>query len=349
MLFQLGDISRKCERASELAIGLAKRSGRINLGLAFIGPFLQSAHRAPVFFDENISFNVEIFKDRFEPDLDDFLSSGGDLADGFFVKCYRMIVELKLSCDHDLDDALERAYSDAQVYAETLEGPAKEQVRYVQSYMAIQIVKRFVHHPKMPELRNLSSTIDDANQVIGDFERQLSAREVRAEILADKLKQYESAFNFVGLFDGFRGLRKQKKLESRFSLSYLAMLGFLLLLIPAGKVWAEINGLSLFSSYGAILSALGFELILVFLFKVGLQGYRSVKAQLLQIELRMALCQFIESYAGYAQDLRAKDKDLLTRFEQVIFSGIVSSDAAIPSTFDGIDQIASLIAAIKKA
>lgn len=72
-----------------------------------------------------------------------------------------------------------------------------------------------------------------------------------------------------------------------------------------------------------------------------------MKAQLIQIDLRMTLCQFIQDYADYAKEVRKDSPLLLERFDQLVFSGIVSSEGAIPSTFDGIEQIANLIEKIK--
>ena len=42
--------------------------------------------------------------------------------------------------------------------------------------------------------------------------------------------------------------------------------------------------------------AVDFELIAIYFFRVVLMHFRSVKAQLLQLDLRIALCQFIENY-----------------------------------------------------
>ena len=67
----------------------------------------------------------------------------------------------------------------------------------------------------------------------------------------------------------------------------------------------------------------------------------------MQIELRKSLCQFIQSYSDYSSEIRENNPEALSKFEDVVFSNIMLSDDKIPSTFDGIEQIASLINALK--
>jgi hypothetical protein len=61
----------------------------------------------------------------------------------------------------------------------------------------------------------------------------------------------------------------------------------------------------------------------------------------------MALCQFIQNYAEYSKEIKTKDKSALEKFENLIFSGIVSDEQNLPSTFDGIEQLSKLADAIK--
>jgi hypothetical protein len=77
-------------------------------------------------------------------------------------------------------------------------------------------------------------------------------------------------------------------------------------------------------------------------------NYKSTKAQLLQIDLRRSLCKFVQSYAEYSGKMKKDNNASLEKFETLIFSGIVSGEDKFPSTFDGIEQIGSLVNAIKK-
>lgn len=63
----------------------------------------------------------------------------------------------------------------------------------------------------------------------------------------------------------------------------------------------------------------------------------------MQLELRKALCQFIQSYVDYSTVIKKQDSAALEKFESLIFSGVVSDPEKVPSTFDGLDQIGALL------
>ena len=60
-------------------------------------------------------------------------------------------------------------------------------------------------------------------------------------------------------------------------------------------------------------------LILFYFVRVGLQHLRSVQSQMMQLELRMALCQFIHNYAEDSEKLHAKTKQVLRNL-RILFS-----------------------------
>lgn len=91
----------------------------------------------------------------------------------------------------------------------------------------------------------------------------------------------------------------------------------------------------------------GFELVLLYFFKVTLHNYRSLKSQLLQIDLRVALTQFVLKYSEFAGNSKEAAAGTFERFEQVIFSGIVGGDSEIPSTFDGLDQVVKVLEKVR--
>jgi hypothetical protein len=89
------------------------------------------------------------------------------------------------------------------------------------------------------------------------------------------------------------------------------------------------------------------EIILIYFFRVILLNHRSIKAQLMQLELRQTLCQFIQSYTEYSSKIKASDASALDKFENMIFSGVVSNSEKLPSTFDGIEQISKMLKSVK--
>ncbi|AVE04366.1 hypothetical protein CYL20_07355 [Pseudomonas palleroniana] len=227
-------------------------------------------------------------------------------------------------------------------------GNVELSIKYAEHQMILQILNTYIHHPHMTELKALPQAVANSVRERNVSEELLSKREARVEVLKKKLEKYKQAFNFVGLNEGFRKLRLQKRIESGVSLGWLVLLGVVMLSPPVYKMYLTLLGAPdiKVDMYFA-LTVLGFELLLAYFFRVGLHGYRAIKAQLIQIDLRMALCQFIQEYADYAKVIRKESPELLDKFDQLIFSGIVNSESAIPSTFDGLDHVANLLEKLK--
>ncbi len=99
----------------------------------------------------------------------------------------------------------------------------------------------------------------------------------------------------------------------------------------------------------AIFPTLTLQIVLVYFFRIALFNYKSVKAQLLQLELRKTLCQFIQSYSSYAKEMKATDNSSLEKFENLIFSGIIANEENLPSTFDGLEQLSKIIQSLKSS
>ncbi|EKM6438492.1 hypothetical protein PU783_000625 [Cronobacter sakazakii] len=168
--------------------------------------------------------------------------------------------------------------------------------------------------------------------------------------LNSKLEEQKNAFNFIGLQDAFSTLSAAKSTELAKTKWLLFLMGVLLCL---PLIW-EARLLSSLVGTGDILGhllksipLLSLTLILIYFFRVVLNNFNSVRAQLMQINLRKNLCQFVHNYAEYSKDIISDKINPLTKFEDIIFSNIMGSDEKTPSTFDGIEQLASIIKAVK--
>lgn len=75
---------------------------------------------------------------------------------------------------------------------------------------------------------------------------------------------------------------------------------------------------------------------------------RSIKSQILQIDLRLTLCQFIHNYDSDTKGLREGMKESFERFESVIFAPIVATEDQMPATFDGLEQLTGLLSSFNK-
>ena len=141
-------------------------------------------------------------------------------------------------------------------------------------------------------------------------------------------------------------------IESKWLLGWLVVMGVAIitpLVFEAFFVATNKEVFSVLSLENVFLALplISIEIILIYFFRVILMNYRSVKGQVDQIELRKTLCQFIQSYSDYSGKIKKNDSVALEKFENLIFSAVLSDPGKIPSTYDGFDSFGDLIKNIK--
>lgn len=314
--------------------------------IEFLRAFLNRVMQAPSVFDMHCKFNIEHIGNQFLRRFASLNLTQEAEIDEIVSLAYRFTLELQLVSPGALGEDLDRCVQ--VLHEHKFSASAQSQLKYAEHQMILSVVTSYLHHPGMVDLRQLPAAIERSEKERLLSEQMLEEQNVRVSALREALEKYEAAFNFVGLYDGFKKLRAQKISEGRLGLAWLCVLGMLMLSPFAAKfAFVLFPPADIKLDVYTYLSVLGFEFVLAYFFRVGLHGYRAVKAQLIQIDLRMALCQFIQNYAAYAKDVRKDSPELLDRFDQLIFSGIVNSESAIPSTFDGLDQVANVLDKLK--
>lgn len=315
--------------------------------LNFIGATFFHIKSHPELFDERCPLNIKSLGDRYVSGADRLVLSEATDVEFMFSTSYRFLVEYQLGTSDLLSSDLLSLLSRVRDFE--YDGTTINQLRYADYQMIIDVVRRYIHHPNMIDLKALPEQLDLAQRVKAEAVSDLDAREGRVNALKDKLDTYKTAFNFFGLYDGFKKLRTAKGIEGNLGLLVMVVLALLMVCPFLAKFYLSffpVKGVELDTQFYVALA--GFELVLAYFFRVALHNYRSIKAQLIQIDLRMALCQFVQDYAVYAKEVSKDNPQLLDRFDQIVFSGIVNDEGAIPSTFDGVDQLAKLIAAVRK-
>jgi hypothetical protein len=230
---------------------------------------------------------------------------------------------------------------------------ARAQVEFARQEMPVAVVKSIINTEEFGMLRNVSEMASSVEQKINLWKDSLDATEQKATRLGDLLAKHAKAFNFVGLHDGFSDLADNIKAELRFAQFGIGIFGFLLLIPSSLDLWLmyyqkiDISSLKVPTLIAMGISVVALTLLFLYYFRIALRKADSCRAQLIQIRLRMSLCRFIQSYADYANDIKTKNADALAKFESLIFSGIVSSDEKLPSTFDGIEQLATLAKSVR--
>ncbi|WP_460103906.1 hypothetical protein [Pseudomonas sp. H1_D04] len=331
------------DRLSEHLIKVSNEGGK-DFFVLFVCETLRCMGSLPLKFDDRCGFNIEDSGVRFLELLRLFNIQNSDLIQELFSICYRFAIEYQASSPDALPEKLQGLVIQVSINEKLFNNQTQLSVRFAEHQMLILVLKRYVYHPGLENVRDLKLLLQSVVEQKKRTEEDLTVRQEKVDLLKDSLDKYRDAFNFFGLYDGFKNLRTQKGREGFVGLVLLSALGLLMMIPFFVKFYLTFNPVKDVSLDGEFyIGLIGFELVLAYFFRVALHNFRSVKTQLLQIDLRMTLCQFIQDYARYAKEVRNGSPELLERFDQIIFSGIVNNDGSIPSTFDGLEQLGGLI------
>lgn len=223
-------------------------------------------------------------------------------------------------------------------------------LNYIWTEMPASILKFLMSNQDFATLKNFIEVKKDATTLKGQWDAEISQKEKDVNKIKESLDSYKDGFNFVALYAGFKSLGDEKQKELGMAKFFVLIIGVIIPVIIGIGFWhlvtAKTHSQNLYDLIYFV-PATAFSAILIYYFRISLSNYNSLRAQKMQIELRKSLCQFIQEYSRYSSEISKENPGLLVKFEEVIFSNIMTSEDKIPSTFDGIEQIANLIKAVK--
>ncbi|MDH4874390.1 hypothetical protein [Pseudomonas sp. BN515] len=299
-------------------------------------------------WDENCQRNIEQIGET----LIEYLSAPSsknskESLDIIYAILYRFTIEMEMSgnLSPEIIKSLDKTIFD---HRDEISKSALEIIDFARNKMPIAILKELFSDEHVKTIKHIAKLKKEEGETEARWKRELQEREEKINGLKETLNTYETAFNFVGLYNGFDNLSKEKNKEREKTSAWLILFGFLILLPPAIEIIIVIllrnepeilKTIFIFTAIPSISATL----ILIYFFRILLLNYKSTKSQLLQIELRKTLCAFIQSYSEYSKQIKSNNAGSLEKFENIIFSGLVSDESKIPSTFDGMEQISNLI------
>ncbi|GAD02019.1 hypothetical protein [Agarivorans albus] len=314
---------------------------------------VSSMENKPEQWDNLCQINIEWIGDQFISRLsDEEQKLSKERLDDICSMCFRFLFELYLSMKNDLAMEFESARRFVFNNVGLFESHAKEQIEFAIRDMPISIFKSIANSDSIESIKDFNSISAKAEELKKEWEKDIVDKETRVNKLKESLSEYENGFNFVGLFQGFDDLAKEKSDERDNILFWLKVLSALVVLPVLAEliiIYKNIDNIAAIKD-GLIVSifpTLSLAAIAIYYFRVLLFNYKSVKSQLLQIDLRKTLCRFIQHYSEYSSEIKKQDSESLAKFENIIFSGIVTEDGNLPSTFDGVEQIGKLIKSAK--
>ena len=319
-----------------------------------LGQTLRIIAKNAEIFDLRCQANIEWMGSRLINRVSEIKADSADNEiETLVYMTYRLVREFHMSMKDDLSPELSGFLNIVDDSVGQMSAEAQQQISFARQYMPIGIVKSLINSERYGPLSSIASIAADANKRIDDWKSDLEKSKQHVKELADTLARQEQAFNFVGLHKGFSDLADSIIKELKFARWGLAIFGSLMLVPSIVDLWLVMTGkidLSKLGSYtlaAVLLSTISITLLFLYFFRITLRKADSCRAQLVQIRLRMSLCRFIQSYADYSADIKSKNSDALSKFEALIFSGIVGTEDKLPSTFDGIEQLSALAKALR--
>lgn len=289
---------------------------------------ISSMENKPEQWDELCQINIEWIGGQFINLLaDEEKDFSKGRLDYICSMCFRFLFELYLSMKNDLARDFESARRFVFNNVDSFEYNAKEQIEYAIRDMPISIFKGIANSDAIDSLKNFNSVSAKAEKLKDDWDSELSKREARVDSLRESLSKYENAFNFVGLYQGFDELSTEKRGERDGILFWLRVLSVLIVSPVVAElifVYMHLDNIAAVKDglLVSIFPTVSLVAISVYYFRVLLFNYKSVKSQLLQIDLRKTLCRFIQNYSEYSGEMKKKDAGSLDKFESIVFSGI---------------------------
>lgn len=327
------------------------RSSRMNV----LKTLVVYMYKHPKSWDEKCTFNIKRIGDCFIQMLSEFGENNLINIDNIYVLSYRFLCEYDflIGPEKQLTMQLESIKSKFHHDNAEMDEELKSDMMYASYFMPATIAKNFINDGNIGVFKSFEQKKIEAEDLKLKWDEEIEAKEKVTKALKEKLDEYTTAFNFVGLYDGFKSLATIKVNEACWTFWSLFFMGIVILaplvfeiIFVASRIDSDnvlgINHLLI------LIPLISIEIILIYFFRVILINHRSVKAQIMQIELRQTLCQFIQSYATYSKEIKTQDAGALEKFESLIFSGLLSDPDKLPSTFDGIEQIGNFIKSIKK-
>ncbi|HAS6644262.1 TPA: hypothetical protein ACP5VL_004478 [Vibrio parahaemolyticus] len=314
---------------------------------------VNSMMNRPEQWDELCQINIGWIGDSFISRLsNEEQELSKERLDDICAMCFRFLFELYLSMKNDLAMEFEAAKRFVFNNIEYFEPEAREQIEYAIREMPISIFKVIANSEAISSIKDFNSVSSKAEQLKTAWEAEISEKESRANTIKESLEKYENGFNFVGLYQGFDDLAKEKRKEKDnlvFWLRILSVIIVLPILAELTFIYWNIKDIAAVKEgiIVSILPTISLVAISIYYFRVLLFNFKSVKSQLLQIDLRKTLCRFIQNYSDYSSEMKKQDAESLSKFENIIFSGIVSDDGKLPSTYDGVEQLGKLIKSAK--
>lgn len=235
-----------------------------------------------------------------------------------------------------------------------IQGYEKEDIRIISNQLFFWVkssslvinadLKRKIISP-LEEIKSLNETVSlKVSSIASDVDRLENTKNDlidRADHYVEIIKEHKIALGIDALAASFEVFRGRKSEERRVSMLILLVLFASMVIVPVAIfAFGEFNqDRPMLPQLVRYMPFVSLEIILIYFFRVSIIQFNSIQAQLLQLDLRIAASKFVQEFSSFKKEAETD----VSKFEALIFSGIVAEMEKTPSTFDGLQEIVSSI------
>lgn len=319
--------------------------------------------------EDKVAFNVEHIGQDFINNIS---------ATGYDTNTYEMVIIflMRIVKEYELNTKtvlVESARTLLKNYSEESAAHSESlnsQINYTFNKMPFQILENNFDKKLKAMNNSIGQTVKETivNELPKENE-EIKALKEYIEKAQKVLKEQKEKFSFVLLNKAFSNLEHSKVISKRIALFTLIVLAIVLVSMPyvyyrelfyIKEISEALNELfktqidfSKDSSSVLVVMFVGLipmvlvETLCIYFFRIVLHKYNSLVDQIVQLETKQAIVQFIESYVDYKRD-KNLTKEELVKFEEIVFSKISPNLKDIPDSPSVIALVEGIAKAIKK-
>src|SRR5690606_18515453 len=137
-----------------------------------------------------------------------------EALDGICASCFRFLLEVNLSVSLELGNELINAKDFVMNNISELSQHASQQISYALRDMPISIIKQLINNDGIQSIKEFNKFTARAEALKHEWEEDLKEKSEEVKELKKVLDEYKTAFNFVGLYEGFNALSGEKESQA---------------------------------------------------------------------------------------------------------------------------------------
>ncbi|WP_288476477.1 hypothetical protein [uncultured Pantoea sp.] len=305
-----------------------------------------------IIWSKGCQFSINRSGTDFKNSLQGFTNDENSIEE-IYHYAFQMNTELYITTDSNLEISYKKIRDFTRKNIEKFSIIYQKPIERTLYDLPTNLFKDVFKNQEFDVLRDFVKTKKSAEELKLKWDHEIGVKKQDVINIKSDLEKQKHSYNFISLHRGFRKIGDVKAKELCFARIAMILLGIIIPVLIFAEAWLVFFGGVKFTNddtadWIKLIPGISLLFMSIYYFRISLANVNSIKAQMIQISLRMSLCQFIENYTKFSSKVNSENKVLLTKFEDVIFSNIMPNAEKIPSTFDGVEQLAKLLTSLKK-